>query len=398
MKTWGLIALLVLGTAANANSFVGNGGGQGDVELLVTLKQMQESYQVFAKKAEQNIPLCQCNSTYNGRSICEPLKALSETQAGFCNASLYKVTPQLQELLRHRETIHFNWTNESIEVNEKGQYRLVDAVTNRDKREITINQPRFLAMSPAERVFLLSHELMHLTQLDGKPLEDRGAVGPFAGEDGARDLVNSMAAAAGVAQGAFPKEVKSYGAKLHRSQAWKPVWFTLEAGSATPQTSYNDNFYFTNYQRYQATARYQFGNNWGAFLEYRREIGDTSISSVNIHEDVDVFGLGLAYRIFPFSDPLTFMGQSHVLTHAAVEMVRGTYKESELDTFSDDRTGVGASLGASYYFPIFVGFWAYVDVTYEYRPLKYTINTNPSDTINFDKNLISGNIGVSYAF
>ena len=333
---------------------------------------------------------------YKGRPVCEPLDALNEEQAKFCSATLYKIAPELMKVLGHREMIRINWINSPIEVNEGGQKRAVDAVANREKNEITINQPRFLHMQQSERVFLLSHEYMHFASLDGKPLEDRGEVGPFKGGDGSRDLINSMAAATAVMQGTYPKEIKSYKAKLSRSQAWKTKWITLDVGGASVQGGYTDSFQFSNYTRTQLTMRYQF-TNWGVALSYRNETANkTVLGTIAVGENVNTLGAGVTYRIFPFSDPLTFWGQSHILLQAMAEYVKADINYSEDPIFNSGSTSTfGGSLAVNYYLPLFWGTWGYVGVAYEVHPYKYT---EPDVNLNFNKNIFSEYLGVGYAF
>ena len=53
MKTWFItFVALATGFGAHASSFVGNGGSQGDVELLITVKQIQETFEVVDRKSD----------------------------------------------------------------------------------------------------------------------------------------------------------------------------------------------------------------------------------------------------------------------------------------------------------------------------------------------------------
>lgn len=399
---WFVLSLALAASQAQANSYVGNGGSQGDVELAVTLMQIRETFTAIEKKSGSDASLCECNRMYKGRPICEPLSALSEEQTKFCNQTLFKIAPQIQKLAQESDKIHIRWTNDSIEVNDGGHAsRASDAVANRERREIVVNLSRFLGMDPAERVFLLSHEFMHFATLDGKPLTDKGAIGPFAGEDGSRALLNAMAAAAGVMKGAYPKEIKGYKAKRFRSQASKPFWFGLDFGATQVFGEYKDKFNFNNYQRGQFSFRYQWPR-FGLMVAYRHEEQDGSVkSTIKTSEKIDSVGVGPTYRIFFSDDPLTFWGQSHILIHALVEAVHGSYKYYEDvpgygKIGSDDSTTVfGGNVGVNYYIPIFFGFWVYLGGSIEYHPYRYT---KADVNLNYDKPLYSGNIGVSYAF
>jgi hypothetical protein len=396
---------LALGFAslAHANSFVGNGGSEGDVELAVSKMQIREAMQVIQKKDPTEAEFCACNRMYQGRAVCEPLRALNETQQKFCSQTLYKEAEQVAKVVKDEDSVRVVWTNSPIDVVEGSKHRAADAVANRERREITVNLPRFLAMQPAERVFLLTHEYLHFTQIDGKPVTDEGAVGPFSGEDGSRTLVNAMASATAVLQGAYPRELKSYSGKLSRSQAWKSRWFSGDIGSAgTAGGNYSDNFAFNNYVRGQLAARYQFTNEWGIVGAWRNESQKKTLTynsmDIDTKEEANIFGLGVAYRIFFNSDPLTFWGQSHLVVQGMVESVKTSYNYGDrYNSFSDSASIWGGSLAADYYLPLWWGFWGYVGVAYEYHPYKYTDPTAQLN-LNYDKNILSGYMGVSYAF
>lgn len=399
-----VVIVLAVGWAWNshANSYVGNGGNEGDVELAVTQMQIREAMQVIQKKDPKETVFCECNRMYQSHSICEPLRALSDEQKTYCSQTLFGQAQQVEKIANGQDAVHIQWTNSPIDVVDGTQHRAADAVANRDKREITVNLPRYLGMRPAERVFLLTHEYLHFTQLDGKPMVDQGAVGPFTGADGARSLIDAMAAATGILQGAFPRELKSYRAKLYRSQAWKTRWFSADVGGATVQSNYSDNFAFNNYFRAQIGFRYQLTNEWGLVGIWRNESQSKTITynsmDINASENINIFGIGVAYRFFFAPDPLSFWGQSHLIVRGLAEYVKANYSFGDnYNSFSDSAGVYGASVGVDYYLPVFWGFWGYVGASYEYHPYKY-VDPTAQLNLNYDSNLISGYMGVAYAF
>ena len=393
----GLAISLAAALPVRANSYVGSGGSEGDVELLVTLMQIKESFEVISTKGRDKTSLCECNKTFEGRGVCEPLKALNEPQIKFCHDTLNEQASQMVKLIDHREDINIRWTNSPIEVFEEGGHkRAADAVASRSPREIVINLKRFLELKQPERVLLLTHELFHLTDLNGHPLTDVGAVGPFTGEQGSRHLVDAMAAAASVSVGVFPKDIQRYRAKLSRSQAWRSNWFTLDLGGASAQSDQSSNFAVNSYTRTQLAYRYQW-NHWGIMGEWRSETNDkTVLDTIKVNENLSILGAGVTYRLFPAADPLTFFGQSHFLFHALAEHIQADYKFNDGYTGASDSTSVfGANVGATYYLPLFWGFWLDAGVAYEIHPYKYT---NPLVKLNYNQNIFSEYIGVSYAF
>jgi len=337
---------------------------------------------------------------YARSPLCEPLKALNPAQVKYCGEGMIAQAPAILKLVGERGVVRVRWTDSSIEVMENGQTRAAEAVANRKTGEITVNQTAFRSMQPAERVFLLTHELMHFTEVRGQALTDKGALGPFAGEDGSRDYINAVAAAVSVLQGAYPKQIKSYRAKLHRSQAWKNFWLTAELGSSFMDRKPGTNYGFNNYLRAGLQARYQWSN-LGVFLGYRNLHQDKRLlDTIQLKEEINIFSLGATYRIFFANDPLTFSGQMHLLVKAAAEYVRSDYKLTEEVpsagyTLEDTAHAnvLGAMVGVEYFIPLFWGLWTNLGVSYEYHP--YELKTF---ALNYDRNNFSAYGGLSYAF
>ncbi len=401
MRNWILLPVLLIASAGHANSFVGNGGNKGDVELAVTLMQIQETFNVIKSQAgAESEFLCVCNRAYERSPLCEPLKALDDGQSKYCGEALIQMAPAILQLASDRRRVHVRWTEDAIEVIENGERRAADAVANPKSGEITVNQPAFRAMRPAERVFLLTHELMHFTEWEGKALTDKGELGPFKGEDGSRGFINAAASAASVMQGAFPKQIKSYGAKLSRSQAWKGFWIGSDVGSTFMDRKPHSSYGFQNYLRLGLQARYQW-THFGLFVGYRNQHQNKKLlETIQLKENLNILSLGATYRIFFSDDPLTFGGQTHLLLKTAVEYVRSDYKLTEEvlgagytleDT--DHANVLGAMAGVDYYIPLFWGMWTYVGASYDYHP--YKLNTF---NLNYYRNNFSAYGGISYAF
>jgi hypothetical protein len=382
-----------IGFVANASTFVGNGGNAGDVEWNVTLKQVQAAVKSIIDDPVRDDVLCSCNKTYSNASICDALTSLSHEQRLFCGQSLKRQVLQLQPLVRDNNTVHVSWTTEAIDVLEDGHRRAVDAVTDRRLGQVTLNADRFRSMNPSERVFLISHELMHLTKFNDQPLTDEGPQGPFTSSEGSRQLVNAMAAAMTIEAeeaGAFDR----YRSTLNRPQGWKKNWLDLTffGSSASPTSVYGISSYTGASFRYT-----HYFNALGVNAEYSGSKGNkTILSSVNSNEDISTFRLGASYRLFPFKNPLSYFGQSNLVFSADLDFVKGTFNLTDPhndETETSNRVGVSGT--ARYYVPIVFGFWGSIAESYVSLPAAYTIS---GVRIEDEKNVFATSIGVSYAF
>ena len=388
-----MMLLLLFPFFTHASTFVGNGGGAGDIELSVTKKQIEQTFKAIELRAEDTeLTLCKCNRMYDNRSVCAPVRPLDQEQRKFCTQALVKQTPQMLNLVKD-DSVSIRWTNDEIRVPDRGQTRAVDAVTNREKREITLNLKRFLSMKPFERVFLVSHEYMHLTTLDGKPMVDEGAIGPFDGDQGGRRLLNAMGASVAMLQGEYPQEIKKFRGRLLRSQSWKPWWIETNFGEARMAQKAQGTFASQEYNRWQLAARYALGN-WVLITSLTMEGEDRkALQSIQVKENKSILGFGAGYRIFPFGDPETYFGQSHFLAQVTADWVSTELVLSEVIEVKEKRNFWGTTASLNYYLPFLWGFWFNMGLAYEWHPHKYKrIN------VRYDKNIYSHYFGVSYAF
>ncbi len=230
MKLYLISALILITRLSEASTFVGNGGSPGDVELLVAKKQITETLEIIGAKDFSQGSLCQCVADFQNDSLCEPLRSLNPEQRKYCVEVTSEKAKTLSTLISTEGKVSFLWTHDRIEVVEGKNRRAVDAASNREKMEITVNQNRFLDMSASERIFLLTHELLHLTEINGKPLTDEGPLGPFTGNDGSRNLINAVSA--GTAMQAIDRRlIRKYRGHLRRPQGWKENWLEISGGS-----------------------------------------------------------------------------------------------------------------------------------------------------------------------
>lgn len=400
------IAAVLLSTrSAYANSYVGNGGNAGDVEWVVTLRQIQAGLLHAEQTKLDDEALCTCTETYTNHAICETLKSLSDEQARFCGSTLKAQIPVLKTLVSDNRNVRVSWTYDDIEVLEDGRRRAVDAVTDRSEAKITLNVPRFLAMNASERVFLISHELMHLTTLNGAPLTDEGAQGPYTTQQGSRQLINSMAAAV-VLEADEAKAFERYNGTLKRPQGWKENWIDLSYGkiNADPQSVYGIDDYgvyrvrFNHYFSTFAGGLSGLGMNVG-YVELKGE--KQTLATIQSKEKSQTFQAGVNYRIFPFKDPLSFFGQSHFVLSADVDYNQGTFN---LKSTYNDETAIEKRLALSadvrYYIPVAASVWVTVGGSYQSLPRRYVLFPgSASQTVVENRdNQFAASLGVSYGF
>jgi hypothetical protein len=387
-----LVIYFVFMLFAHASTFVGNGGSQGDIELAASKKQLVETFQAIIENKQSDY-LCKCTEDYENRDVCLPLKKLNSDQQKYCQKQLTEKAPEMLKLLQS-EDVKIQWTHEPIEVRTGNELRAVDAVTNPTQKQITLNLPRFLDMSTSDRVFLLSHEYFHLTKIEGKQVADDETVGPFQESDGGRQFLNAIGSSISVLEGYLP-DVSSHRAMIARSRSWKRFWFDGNFGGSSAVTDPSSSFGQKDAHDAQLSFHFYLGD-FALSARIKNEYNDKKIldNSVSISENVMLYGIGAGYRFFPFKDPLTFWGQSHILVQAFLDQIESHISVSDDFVSISDRTRTtGSSVYGTYYIPFFWGFWWHATVGYEYHPYKYS-NVN----LKYKDGRTVAGIGVSYAF
>lgn len=391
MKKWMWMMLIAIQPQAQASTFVGNGGGAGDVELAVTLRRVKEAMTAVERHGGEGVQFCRCNETYQSRNACAPLNSLSEPQMQFCTEALRKQAPQVKGAL---EKLNIRWTHDPITVVDRGYTRAVDAVTDKTKNEMTVNLPRFLELQQVERDFLLTHETLHMTELDGKPMVDEGEIGPFNGDQGGRHLLDAMGSAAAILPASYPAEFKNAEDALKRPQAWKPWWVEFQMGKANQTNPSSDTFGSNGFSRSQLKVRRNFGN-WSLILGYTNMFhSKKALGVVDVDEQLSLITAGAGYRFFFFQDPATFWGQTHLLLEGLVEAGSAKIKLTDPVTGAESKTNVrGGAVQATYYVPFVWGFWLDAGIGYQSVPYKYK-----DVNLQYKNGSMTHHLGVSYAF
>ncbi len=393
MKYLVLLLLAKLSQPVLASTFIGNGGNAGDVEREVTLQQILGAIEGFAQ--HNSIPQCECVPRYQNSSFCDTLKTLNEQQQQFCSKTLKTLSTPLKQVLAE-DQVRFSWTDQSIRVKEGGSLRAVDAVTDPSQNKITIHLNGFLGMNDSQRVFLLSHELVHLMKYQGSHLNDTGSIGPFDGRDGKRKLINAMSAS--VVMAAYKKRLfKKYENTLDRPKPWKK--HRLEAGvtgvSIVPSDSDTNVYANDSMSGGHLLYRYQSSSPWGGHIAYKYYSEEkTILTSIAAKESLNGGAVGVSYRLFPFKDPLSFLGHSHLIFEMQVEYYRAEYTVNDKIVSAEETTdALGGALNCKYYMPLGIGIWVYLGLGA--GQLNYQFNTFG---VKYDSPRTHTTIGVSYGF
>lgn len=350
-----IIGASVICFNSQANTFVGNGGNAGDVELAVTQRQISETMKLI-NQDPNSTSLCECTSTFLNHRECDSLQDLNQDQKAYCSAKLKSVSDQIVALLSPSSKTEMVWTHEKISVVEDGRIRAADAVAETDAQKITINQGRFLNLSPSERIFLLSHELLHLADFNGQKVTDRGSIGPFTSPSGQKEFLNALSAAV-VMQAEIAGQFDKYKKILRRPQSYKENWLDGSFAASFPLEDSDNNFHQSKFNGGEVAYRRYF-ERFNLLVAYRYEKATKNIlTSIEAEEKVHIVTLAAGYRFFPFSDPLTRWGQSYLSTHVGVQHLNSTYRIADSTTEGTSKaSSVNLTAGCKYYIP-FGDFW-----------------------------------------
>jgi hypothetical protein len=381
-----------------ASTFVGNGGNAGDIELQMTLGQVQQSLGFIDRdKDVEGQNLCVCSQSFEGRPVCDVLKQLNSEQVRFCSKFMRLKAADLGRLVAQKDQLSFSWTHQQIEVQEEGALRGADAVTNAKNMSMTLNQKRFLEMDENERVFLISHEMFHLTTYQGATLSDEGDIGPFKGADGGRQFINAMAATV-VLQANEYGVFKAYERAEKRSKSYKKNWVTVGYGSVTTANDTSTPYDIEKVTGGQFAYRYQWTPEIGLLAQFSSLKGSKGIlSTIEAAENRNILGVGASYRWFPFSNPLTGLGQSHFVFGGTMDLLDAKYEIHDPSSGTTAKTSAtGYTLSCNYFIPFDSGLWAYAGVGYS--SLQYSYNLANLTNLDYKNNGTTFALGVSYGF
>lgn len=390
-----LLTMLFTSSAVLASTFIGNGGQTGDVELAVSLKQVRAAVdRIETLKQEQpEKRYCVCPENYADHALCEIINKLNEDQLKYCDRF---VVMQLQKLARASQTTQFEWVQSTMVNQNKIGERVVDAVAQKDKKLIYIDQVKFVDLTQSKRMFLLTHELFHMDTFDGKNLDDEDPIGPFKYQYGVRDLLN--AAAAGITLTSIDETVfQDYTKYLSQSRSTKRHWFSVMTPSTSLQDSNKTRFDTEMSRGSRFSYQYQFPNlfNFGLTLHLQSQGGDKSIfTSTKIKQKQNITAVGATYRYFIFNtmDPFSHFWNTFVQFEVLTERLDANFDMS--DGYSNAQSSASSTNLAgriSVYFPMKHDFWINTGVHFSDHKVSFP---------EFDYNLTSNSptffLGVAY--
>lgn len=380
-----------------ASTFVGNGGNAGDVELQVTLSQITNTLNYIVSAPEdENEKLCQCERVLEQHKVCESLKNSNQRQNNYCADQTASKAKDILKLLESENGVQVVWTSRSMEVSENTGDREADAIANPKAKKITLNREQFLKLKDYERVFLLSHELGHLIQIDKKYLSDDEPVGPFKQVDGGRQFLNSMASAITM-KSLTTGQVADYVQVLHTSKSYQSNWISFSLGTEHKRED-QSRLAIEKYSGWDISYRHQLNQAWGITGGARLLKGENEFFSMTqATTELKLYNVQLNYRFFPVDNPLSPRGQSHFVFGLGIEAGQAKYKLQDDFTEEDDKADLLSPLvNGQYFLALNSGLWLNAGLTYTNH--KYTFNNIGFGGYKSDPNQIYMNIGASYGF
>lgn len=382
---WISSLILLTSLSSTASTFIGNGGQAGDVELAVSLKQIRSATEQIDAilRDDRNKDLCACPEDYADHSLCEIINKLTDEQKKYCSKF---VATQLAKFDKAIKTTQFEWVETSMLNQDKVGVRVVDAVAQKDKKKIYIDQIRFIELTGAKRMFLLTHELFHMDKFGDVVLDDEDRIGPFDSEYGVRQLLN--AAAAGIVLTSIDEKVyQRYSGYLHQSRTTKRHWFSIYSASTQLQDSKSANFQTEMGGGNRLAYLYQpeSMHNFGITLSSQIQSGEKTIfGTARTRDWRSSFSAGISYRHFLFNsmDPLSHFWTTFV--QAELLMNRLDTKFSLTDaytTLESSASSTSPQVRVSIFIPLKYEFWLSAGADFSqhkvyYPEFKYTLEQN----------------------
>lgn len=373
-----------------ASTFVGNGGQVGDIELRVTIRQIEKTFDDYLRSSsEENFSVCECPPDYTEHTLCESIRNLSQSHRNLCEKFTLKQARQVREAL---ELVSFEWIHDNLSVKEKRRTRAADAVTVKAENRIYLQQNRFLNLTPSKRMFLITHELYHLSKWNNDDINDEDQIEGLTG----RELLNAAAAAMtfySISYNIFQPEQKYLQISRPSKNHW--VSWNLETNSLSSGRDSSFKQSLTGFGR--IGYRYQFDSGIGLGFNYRKlQCEKTVLTSISTEESRSILSFGLSYRWFAFNDrdPILSLSRSHFIFQLFYENMKAVYKVYDRYTGETIEANSNAlSFSTQYFVPLHHEFWIYGGAYIDNHKLSYE-----RISLEYNKNNPGLMLGVSYAF
>ncbi len=189
-KLWSLILLCFVQNASAGSTFVGNGGSILDSDLNTTLDQIRDAAEAIPDQA--NICTCKSNSEQ-----CTVIKSLSLAEQSYCASYVRSTRKDLLSLLKKGGPLRFQFSDQKILMPKNN--RKFDAGVKSANMTVVIDEDRFIRFTTAERIQLITHELLHLIPVQDQAMTDDRSLGPFKGPEAGRRLLDAAGASYAIA-------------------------------------------------------------------------------------------------------------------------------------------------------------------------------------------------------
>jgi hypothetical protein len=299
--------------------------------------------------------------------VCAILRPLTKKQKATCEEIFATKGPEVLKIIRNKPGVKFQWSEKVLTVQDtRGERRYVEAKTEAEPKKITIDRKRFLDMSRAQRIALLTHEYFHFATVKGHPITDEEKIGEF--ETG-RDLLNALGAA--VAAVSEDRGEDAIDAVNDTSRAYRWLYFEYysKLGSANSEATRGLLLNRDAASRlFNVTIKLKnIGLRLGSETGGRKA---NDVKGVTTQESYQIKSLAIGLQFQPVSAYLSRWSQLQVGIYG--ELFYGAIDYSATDRrvkfFDDSKLSGYGGLGILY-LPVVFNFWA--QIGYESRYLHY---------------------------
>lgn len=373
--------------AAHASTFIGNGGNLLDTTLRSTISAIAAANE-RARMAGDS--LCDCKGT---SKQCSQLRELNERQIEFCADFIQEHSADMDKLLSPNSGVSFIWIENGI--TERESKRPADALTQRQKKKILIDEERFRDLSSADRIQLITHEYFHLLKWKGRDIVDTGEMGPFSGQDGARHFLDVLGAAyviEAMRAEVIPLQSSDYSSPFYHFRVGLSYGTQKESDSVKARSFVSRDTGVTNLSlSYYRRA----SSNFGLALRYLNESATSNTGGVTGSIEREVGYLGIEWRSMLIGgEPDSWWSLVHytVMIGAGGGTMKHTISDN-FNSFDEGSKGYGGYLEANLHAPLKFGLFANIGASLEYLP--YQLKTLEIKQKKPTKSILWG---VSYGF
>ncbi len=385
-------AIMTSGSAMDLSDF----SIEGNRELYYTLQQIKQSLRLSQKIPLKNF--CIAQSDDNDSDLYDDLAKLNTEQVRFCQNFISEQSSQLLNLIENPTTLA--WTqdtqNTKRRVTDRSEIFQKDKSAITTRRTIFIHKNYFLKLKNYQRVTLLTHELLLLTDFQKNSLQDQSPLGPFDDKNfGTEQLLNAVTATLfleSTRNGITEKALDSLKAPTSTSRYW--IWL---GGTNMTSMEPRNNLLSDDYKGSEFGFRYQ--PSWYGFNVELSTIRAEKkyLSSIQSKETQGRGSMGLSLRYRPFeSGPSEYWSQFYLLADLNLEFL-GTKLEISDTQNNESNSTSSVSLVPQFeiYLPLFNKFWLYGSTKVSFHNYKYKIS---GEEYAFSKPQYFTSIGVAYGF